>query len=190
MPYRNIPPNGDGSGNFPAGNGGGGGGGGGVTGGGPGNTFVPFLENGGFQATAFFLFIPAQSPVGGSSYIGTFSAVNWDDPLNSSSYSYRMEDIVEGRVPTVRRVILVYRDLGPATCTVTLTGTNDNQQVVIASKIITIGTVAATGALFTILVDVALTAYRPQLSISRAAAAGPLSIIKATIVGEVEEASL
>jgi hypothetical protein len=151
---------------------------------------VPFSENGGFLATTFFIFCPTQASDSGASYIGIFDPSSFDDPNNGSSYSYKIEDVIVGRVPTVRRVILVYKDLGPATITVQLSGTNDNNNIVTASVKAKLGTTGATGALLTAFADVTLTAFRPQLTLSRAAGGGPLSIISATLVGEIEDISL
>jgi len=175
--------------------GGGGGGGGGRTGGGSGTggtpaTAVPFLENGGFAATAYFLFVPAVLSAGGNSFIGAFSASNYNDPNDASSYSYRMEDVIVGRMPTVRRVIVVYRNLGVATLTVTVSGTDDNGAVQSSSDTNTIGSSLADGSLGTSFFDIQLAAYRPQITLSRKAGAGPVSIISVTMVGEVEDVSL
>lgn len=151
---------------------------------------VPFSENGGFAATTFFLFVPAQAADTGAPYVGIFDTTNFDDSDDPSTYSWRSEDIIVGRFPVVRRVILVYRDLGPATITVTVTGTDDNNSIVAASQKVKIGTSGATGVLLTIYVDLQLAAFRPQLSVSRAAGAGPVSIVSATLIGEVEDTSL
>lgn len=150
---------------------------------------VPSTENGGFYASSLFLFVPVQA-FSGAIYVGVYNYANFNDPNDGSSYSYRQEDIAVGRVPTVRRVVLVYRDLGIAKITIQLSGVNDNGQLVTASAPFTIGTAAASTNNLTLLADVTLTAYRPQLTISRAANAGPVSIISATIVGEVEQVTL
>jgi hypothetical protein len=151
-------------------------------------TVTPFSENGGFAATAFFLFVPTTTTAG-QSFISIYDPSNFDDPDDASSYSWRAEDIEVARVPTIHRVILVYRDLGLATITVTVSGVNDNGATVTASKLTKIGSAAASNNLMTAFVDLTVSAFRPQLSISRAAGAGPVSIVSATMVGEVEEVS-
>ena len=148
---------------------------------------VPFSENGGFGATTFFLFVPTQASDSGISTVSIFDVSSFNDPDDGTSYSWRVEDIITARVPTVRRVIFVYTDLGPAIVTVNLKGTNDNNAIVTASKTISIGTAGATGAQFTVFVDIELTAFRPQLSISSKAGAGPISIVSASMSGEVEQ---
>lgn len=175
---------------------GGGGGGGGRTGGntgskagGPVVSFVPFLENGGFAATAYFLFVPAQG-VGGNSFIGVFASTNFNDGTDGSTYFYRQEEVIVGRVHHVRRIILVYRDLGIATITVGVQGPDDNNVVQVASKTIQLGTAAASGNLLTAFVDISIACFRPQAFISRAANAGPVSNISLTLIGEADDSSL
>ncbi len=151
---------------------------------------VPFSENGGFAATNFYLFVPTQDAALSQSYIGIFDPTSFDDPVDGTSYAYRQEDVMPARVPTVRRVVLTYRDLGVAHITVTVQGINDNGNTVVSSVPKTIGTKAATGLLMTAFCDVQLTAFRPQIVVSRPAGGGPLSIVRATMVGEVEEVTL
>lgn len=150
---------------------------------------VPFSENGGFSATTFFMFMPATFLSNGAPFIAIFDPSDFNDDNDASSYSWRVEDVVVGRIPVVRRVVLVYTDLGNATITVTLSGTNDSNNKVTASRKISIGTDGKSGELLTKFVDISLTAFRPQLTISREANAGPVSIISATLIGEVEEVS-
>ncbi len=151
---------------------------------------VPFSENGGFNATTFFLFMPTIASDTGRPTISIFDPSSFDDPDDAASYSWKAEDIVIGRVPIVRRALLVYTDLGLATITVTVTGTDDNNKQISSSKVIQIGTIAATGLQMTKLVDVTLACFRPQLSITRVAGAGPISIVSASLIGEYEEVTL
>ncbi len=138
---------------------------------------------------------PPQSPMvvwpvvdmtSGLSYIAQLDGSSFNDPNQGSSYSYRTEDIVPHRVPTVRRVILTYRDLGQATINVKLTGTDDNAKVQSSNVNVTIGNVVPTNALMTKFVDVSLTAFRPQLSWSKVANGGNVAITRAVMVGTVE----
>ncbi len=150
---------------------------------------APFSENGGFAATTFFMFVPSISSTG-QCFISIFDPTSFDDPDDAASYSWRAEDIAIDRVPTVRRVILQYRDLGLATITVTVSGVNDTGNAVSSSSVVKLGTSGASGLIMTAFVDLTMTGYRPQLSISRAAGAGPVSIVAATMVGEVEDVTL
>lgn len=151
---------------------------------------APFGENGGFAGSTFFLFVPTSASDTGASFISIFDPSNFDDPDDPSSYSWRSEDLVVARVHTVRRVALVYTDLGVATITVTVTGTDDNGSVVTTAQKVKIGTPGASGNQLTILVDLQLAAYRPQLSVSRVAGGGPVSIVSASLIGEVDNSSL
>jgi hypothetical protein len=175
---------------------GGGGGGGGRPGGtpkggsGPVSSFIPFLENGGFAATAYYLFVPTQPSSSGNAYIGVFASTNYNDQGDGSTYFYRQEEIIVGRVHHVRRIILVYRDIGLATITVGVQGPDDNNVVQIASQAITIGSAQATSNLLTATVDLSIACYRPQPFITRAAAAGPVSVISLTLIGEADDSSL
>jgi len=150
---------------------------------------VPFSENGGFAATMFYLFVPAISSTG-APYIAVWDTTSFNDSDDPSTYSYRSEDIIVGRVPTVRRIILVVTDLGPATLTITVSGTNDKGNAISSSAVQKIGTTGATNAQLTYFIDLVFTGFRPQLSYSRAANAGPVSIVSATMIGEVEEVTL
>lgn len=169
------------------GGGGGGSGGGGSSSGGPYTT--PIGENGGFYATAQLLFVPTQSVNGGQNYISYFNPNQYNDPVDGGFYSYRMEDVIVGRQPTVHREIVVYRDYGPATITITISGTNDIPAPVSNSAAFAIGTAAATGTLMTLLAYVSLTAFRPQLTITYPPNS-PVSIVSVTMLGEVEEVVL
>jgi hypothetical protein len=84
----------------------------------------------------------------------------------------------------------VYRDLGLATVGFLLTGTlftaPSGQQLVSNSTTVTLGTASKTGRLMTALVDLELTAMDMQLTINRAANAGPVSIVKIIMCGQVE----
>lgn len=140
-----------------------------------------------FVPTNLLFFIPLQN-VGGATFFTYFlDPSSYDDPNQSSTYSYRQEDIISSRTPTVHKVILEYRDLGVCSLTVTLTATDDNNVRQSATKTVTIGTVGADKSIKTALIDLTITGWRPQLTFSRAAAGGPFSITKATIAGEVEE---
>lgn len=150
-------------------------------------TGLPATENGGVIGSTYLLFVPVQDIRTGLCYIGTYDVTSFDDTGDGSSYSYRSEDIVKHKVPTVNKVILVYRDLGPAKLTVSLKVTNDNAQVKTASVDIQIGNAIPTNELITKLVYLQLTGYRPQLTLSRKAGNGPVCITSATMSGEVEE---
>jgi hypothetical protein len=138
-------------------------------------------------------YFPVEAVVGGAPAIGTFDTVvssgGFNDAVQGSTYSYRQEDVEPNRVPTVRRVIVTYRDLGAATMTVTVNAINDNGANVTASKTQAIGGVNP-GALCVSFFDLVVTGFHPQLTISRAANGGPISWTRAVMVGESEEVTL
>jgi hypothetical protein len=150
----------------------------------------PIGENGGVFAPTYYLMVPTQNISGQQCYLGIYDTSSFDDPVDGSSYSYRSEDINPLRVPTVRRVGLIYRDLGLATLTVSISATNDNGQVVSASTTVQLGNTVPTNALLTELVDITVVGFRPQLTLSRAAAGGPISISSVTMIGTIEDTQL
>lgn len=149
----------------------------------------PANENGGVFASTYFLFTPVQDIASGQCYIGFYDFSNLDDQKDGSFYSYKQEDVVPDATPTVRRVDLTYQDLGLATITVTVTGTNDNGQVVSASVKQQLGNAVPTNALLTAFVSINLTCKRPQLGLSRTAGSGPVRITRAIMRGDSEEDS-
>lgn len=124
-----------------------------------------------------------------------FDFTSYNDSLATTTYFYRAESF-QGRLPTVRRVIVEYLDLGVATLSISLQGSmgfesNETfQKVTAGPTAISIGTAGATGIIMTAACDIQLTCYNPQLSWSRAANGGPISIVSMTMIGTVEEVSL
>jgi len=150
----------------------------------------PSSENGGVYGSTYYLMVPVQNTTTKQCYLGYFDVTSFDDKLDGSSYRYRSEDVNPLRVPTVRRVGLIYRDLGLVSITVTINATNDNGQAISNSTAVQLGNTIPTNAILTKLVDVTLVGFRPQLQIDRAAGAGPLSIVSATMIGTVEDTAL
>ena len=117
----------------------------------------------------------------------TFDPTSFDDPNSPSSYSWKVEDILAGRSATINRAIVSYTDLGKASFTAFLSGTDDQQQAV-TSDVVTqaIGTIAAPGIIKTVILGINLTGQNLQFTINRAKAAGPVSITKVRLEGQVE----
>ena len=130
--------------------------------------------------------IPVNNVMTGAILLAYYDTTNFNDATDSSTYIFRAEDIIAERVPTIRRVILTYIDLGVVTIGVTLTGSNDNSAVVTASTTVSLGNATPTGALLTKFIDLELTAFRPQLTITRAFNAGPLQISTVMATGTIE----
>jgi len=118
-----------------------------------------------------------------------FDITNFNDATVPSSYSCKVEDVIAGRTPTCSRVIVSYTDLGVVNVTFTLSGTNDAGALDSISQVVTLGNTIPTGKMLTKVIGLALTAQNLQLSVLRAANAGPLSIVKIRLEGEVETTS-
>jgi len=148
-------------------------------------------SNGGVSGPLGLLLIPAQN--GGTPNVFTLDPTNFNDPANGSYYYWKVEDGIAGRVMTINRVILSYRDLGVATITVGLNGvsgekdSNNADTPVSNSQQIVIGTVAASQKICTIVLGLALTGCNLQASVTRAPNAGPVSITKLRMEGKIED---
>lgn len=153
----------------------------------------PASENGGVFANNYFLFVPVQDVASGRCFIGFFDFSDLDDKTDDSNYQWRVEDVVPDATPTVNRIDITYLDLGLATLSVTVTGTNDLNQVVSQTVQQQIGNAIPTKRLLTVFVPFGLTCMRPQLSIdrgiSRNGLGGPTLVTRAIMRGECEQDS-
>jgi hypothetical protein len=154
---------------------------------------LPAQSNGGVATTSRVTLYPMQNVDTGQIGFYAFDpAGGFNDLIASSFYAFKVEDVLQGRTPTISRVIVTYRDLGLVTVVFTLTGTLDNQVVGGLTgngsmQSVVMGNILATGKLMTIIVGITLTAQNIQLMITRAAGAGPLSIVKVLLCGRVED---
>lgn len=142
-------------------------------------------SNGGLTSPLGVMLIPSVNISGIGSYYW-LNPANFNDPSSASSYSFKVEDVLAGRTPTISRIIVSYRDLGVATITLTLSGIDDNQAVQTNSITVNIGTTLATKKVCTLIVGLALSANNLQLTITRLANAGPVSITKIRMEGRVD----
>lgn len=145
---------------------------------------MPAPSNGGTATKLALALYPIGLSPGAALFI--FDPTNFNDAISGSFYDWKVEDVIAGRTPTINRVILSYRDLGVASLFVNLSGTNDQGQAVNSSQTIQIGNTVPLGIILTTLVGISLTAQNLQLSIVRAANAGPVSITKVRMEGKVE----
>lgn len=147
-------------------------------------------SNGGTNAPLNLLLIPVSVigvPFVTRGSMQTFDPTNFNDPSEPSSYFWKVEEVAAGRTPTCSRQMIMYRDLGVATITASISGYDQNAQVPITtSETFKIGTVAATQKLCTIVRGLSLTAQNLQYSIARGANAGPVSLVKVRLEGRVE----
>ena len=148
-------------------------------------------SNGGVATTSRLTLYPMVSTITGA--VGFYSfdpTTGFNDPNASSSHSFKVEEVLPGRTPTVRRIVISYRDLGPVSLIFTLSGTNDAQQIVSYLLPVTLGNQVPTGKLMTKLIGLSFTAQNIQLSIVRPAGAGSISIAKIVMCGQVETSEL
>jgi hypothetical protein len=184
-PPRNPP--------YPGGAPGGGGSGGGSSpgsGAGAPNVYVNISNGGVFAMSKAALFPVINSLDGRCEFMAFDVGAVPDDQNNDSAYTFKVEDVQPFRQPTIRRVLISYLDLGKVTITVTISVTNDDQEVETFPKQVTLGNNPPTNRIMTQKVDIVATGMNQQLSITREAGAGPLSISKVLMVGEVEEVKL
>jgi hypothetical protein len=139
-----------------------------------------------YSNSEMVLMVPFRDTQSGATGIGRFSPILFNDVGQGSSHSFKVEDVFINYQPTIRRVILTYRDMGPANVTATVTGTDDNGNVVTASTQVAIGSVGAPGILKTAFADLSISCFRPQLTISRAAAGGVVSLSTVTMIGRLD----
>ena len=145
----------------------------------------PGPSNGGTAAPIGLLLIPAQQF--NTQVVLTFDTNNFNDPSSESFYFWKVEEVIAGRTPSCTRQIIQYRDLGVATVTFTLSGYDQNTQAPTSTSFpATIGTVAATGKIATLILGMNLTAQNLQFSMERDPGAGPVSLVSVELMGRVE----
>jgi hypothetical protein len=113
-----------------------------------------------------------------------------NDKILPSSYSWRVEQANAYQQYTIRRIIWTFTDLGQVTATWTLTGVNDAQQVISASTALGVGNNPATGRIMTVPVDILLVGLNMQLSVSRNANDGPLSVLSVLMITDIPQVTL
>ena len=121
-----------------------------------------------------------------------YNTANFNDPNSPSYWYWKTELVIAGRVATINRVVLCYRDLGIATpefivnYSVSSDSNNPNTVQTLTTPI-TIGTAAATKAIFTLILGINVTGTNFAVGIFRAANAGPVSITNLRIQGAIEK---
>ena len=132
-----------------------------------------------------YLLVPTLGTTG--KVLSYYDAGSFNDTVDGCTYIFKAEDIIADRVPTARRVIITYIDLGVATLHVTVSSVNDNGVINTQQTAITIGTVTASGILSTAYADLSVTGYRPQVTLFRSANGGPVFISHVVVTGTVEK---
>jgi len=148
------------------------------------------LSNGGISQLASIALMPMQDAKTGQCALYAFDPLfGFNDPVNASVHSYKVEEIMHGRTPTVTRLLVTYRDLGIVTVVFVFTFTDDSGATQSSSIEALLGNKQQTNKLITKILfpNSAITGQNIQLTVNRAANAGPLSIVKVTICGRVEK---
>jgi hypothetical protein len=154
---------------------------------------MPASFGGVSASTKIYLFPMQNAATGAIGYYAFDPSQGFNDPVNPSVYKFKVEQILPGRIPTISRMILTYRDMGTFTATFSLSGTTDQGKIVgngtppASSATITLGNIKPTGVLMTSVQGLVLSAQNLQLSITRLAGAGPLSIASIVLCGRVEK---
>jgi hypothetical protein len=145
-------------------------------------------SNGGLTKPLGFALYPVSSATG-QGQMFFCDPTNFNDPNSASFYTYKVEDVIAGRTPSVGCIIISYTDLGVASLTWNISGTTDQGKAVNETGTISIGNTVPLGIILTQIVrfNPVFTAQNIQLTLIRAAGAGPVSITKVRMEGRVEK---
>jgi hypothetical protein len=151
-------------------------------------------SNGGISQLASIAMMPMQDASTGVCGLYAFDPFyGFNDPVSPSSHTFKAEEIQHGRTPKIGGLILTYRNLGVVTVSFTISGNNDAGEMSSSTLTATFGSAKATNKIVTTVFNsqsVASTfpiaVMNPQLTVYRAANAGPLAITKITLYGRVE----
>ena len=147
-------------------------------------------SNGGVSTSSKLTLYPMQNVRTGIVGFYAFDpSAGFADPNSGGFYSFKVEDVLPGRTPTIGQAVITYRDLGQVTWQIQVTGTTESQTIIVTSPAITVqfGNLVPTGRLMTKIVGINFPACQnPQVTLIRPPGAGPLSIAKVVICGRVE----
>ena len=144
-------------------------------------------SNGGVSTVSRLTLFPMQETAGGATGFYAFDpSAGYDESQSGGFYSFKIEEVLPGRTPTIGQAIIKYRDLGAAVLGLMFTGVQDDQQIVSKTVMTMLGNVVPTNRIMTKIVGVGFTAKDVQLTLQRGAGAGPVSIVKLVLCGRVE----
>jgi len=172
---------------YPGGHPSSGGGSGSLPGGGGGGVTVPSSNGGVFAANQVAIYPCTNTSTGATEYRTFDVSQPPNDPIFPSSYAWKVEQFEDYRNPTVTAIIWTFTDLGRVSVTWTLTYVNEDQEVEAKSTSLSVGNLVPTGKIMTVRADILATGMNFQLSVSKAAGAGPLSIVKVKLWAAIEE---
>lgn len=151
---------------------------------------VQLTTSGGLSGSKQVFGFPYKDFSTGKTYFCTFDPYNLNDTQDSSIYKTKQEDVSIYRKPTIRNVILVYRNRGLCVVTVTLSVMTLSMFNSFSCRK-TIGTVAADNTLMSAQFDFNnISGERPQITVQREANAGMLDIISLTMAGAIEDTTI
>jgi len=144
-------------------------------------------SNGGVSTVSRLTLFPMQETAGGATGFYAFDpSAGYDESQSGGFYSFKIEEVLPGRTPTIGQAIIKYRDLGVAVLGLMFTGVQDDQQIVSKTVMTMLGNLVPTNRIMTKIVGVGFTAKDVQLTLQRGAGAGPVSIVKLVLCGRVE----
>lgn len=152
------------------------------------------LSNGQVFATKYTPLYPCINLGTGQNEYRAFDVDSpFNDPLLSSFYFWKIEEVAAYRNPTVRTVIVTYKDVGLVDTKWTITAAQDDQTVTSQTVSKTLGNKIPTGRLLAIRIDFdspPVTGQLLQLSMFREQNAGAFQIAKVVMQVEVEDSTL
>jgi len=144
-------------------------------------------SNGGVSTVSRLTLFPMQETAGGATGFYAFDpSAGYDESQSGGFYSFKIEEVLPGRTPTIGQAIIKYRELGVAVLGLMFTGVQDDQQIVSKTVMTMLGNLVPTNRIMTKIVGVGFTAKDVQLTLQRGAGAGPVSIVKLVLCGRVE----
>jgi hypothetical protein len=150
-------------------------------------------STGGLFGTNFNLLMPLFDTVFNKTYLALVDPDN-NDTEEEAFYIFKQEDVMPSRVVSVHKLIVVYRELGPAKFSVGvqvyIRKANKFYQKSVALQIVDRKDITAPfpdRKLRELPVDLVIEGERPQVFIRRKANSGPLCITRIHMVGHADE---
>jgi len=150
-------------------------------------------STGGLAGASFKLLMPLFDSVFDKTYCALIDADN-NDCEEESFYLFRQEDVMPGRICSVHKLLITYKELGVATFSigvqVYLREPNKFYQNSVELKITKRnqkGMPFPDGKLRTIAADFVIEGERPQVFIRRKANSGPLAITRVHMIGKADQ---
>jgi hypothetical protein len=158
----------------------------GTTGGSPGL----LTSTGGLFGLFPVLMIPAFDAKTRIGSIYTYDVEDFDCEKDAI-YKFKVEELTVGRNVTVKKIILIYRNIGECTINVGVEAYSTLKEIkkryIQVSRKLKIGFSPADKKLYTKEVDLVITGERPQGFVIHKAHSGPFSGVSFTMIGKMQE---